>query len=158
MMIGCPSCQKLIAAGMLCLCLGSEMLSSGNDHAPERVIVRETVHFEDHSRLARLELRHPNLFQEPVVDIERLSDERRSQLGGVKVEKDAIGIVDAAGFKFDILLHVDRHSRVIRRGPMADTRHPGQLFALAFLVRSSLRSFALFRVGVAASLGLACLA
>src|ERR1035438_8586997 len=90
------------------------------------VVARELVHFEHDPGAARLRLRHSNLLQEAVVDVESLAHQRRSEGGIAQVEKNAVRVRDALRGKLYLFLDVDGDASVVRRGPVANTSHSRQ--------------------------------
>ena len=90
------------------------MMSRGGFDCRDASNSESFVEIEDDSRLSGFELRHADVFQQAVADVEGLG-----QLGvepGVEqVEEDAVGVVDSLGFELHVFFEINCHPRVIRR-------------------------------------------
>ena len=61
---------------------------------------------------SRLELRHPDLFQQPVIHVEGLAQQRRGQIGVAQIKKDSLGIINALGIELYVSFQTDGDPRV----------------------------------------------
>ncbi len=98
----------------------------------KRVVVRQIVDFQHNPRPSGLKLRHSDLLQESVINIEALSHQCRRELRIAQVEKDPVGIRQPLRSKLDLALQVDGHSRVVWCRPVPNRRHPRQVSRALF--------------------------
>ena len=83
-------------------------------------VVGTVFDFQDNPGLSRLELRDPDLFQQPVIHVKGLAQQRRSQVGVEQIKKDSLGIVDALGIELYVSFQANGDPGVARLGPVTD--------------------------------------
>ena len=77
-------------------------------------VVGTVFNLQNDAGFSRLELRHPDLFQQPIIHVEGLAQQRRSQVGVEQIKKDSLGIINALGIELYVSFQANGDPCVVR--------------------------------------------
>jgi hypothetical protein len=109
-----------------CVLVGRVLVTNVNDEArwirkQGSVELGKLIEIKHNPRPSGFELRHANVFQQPVTDVEGLG-QFGIELGIQQVKEDTVGVVDSLGLELNTLFQIDRDPRVFRRRRIPRTR------------------------------------